>query len=289
MSAPEHERTEEAVLRPINSAFFSQVLTPAFTVGTQDARACLTTLLDAIADPEVRSLLELVLDEGAKGPIAELSSEAWVSAVFRLLGWSWRSTREGWEADEPATGYAEEQLEALHLALMLEDPEYPYDDFPAAERYRDAFRKLPEEGTALAAFLCGQWDPFPPYPPAQVMPHSRRRIYSPRDQRALADWSWLSSQQVDRWAARLPQRLWALLHREADRLAPIELPETHEVLDYWLGRSAAPPNLAVAFSGLGEGAYKWIAEIGLLARLFREAVAAGAGLAVILTSNTGKQ
>ena len=87
---------------------------------------------------------------------------------------------------------------------------------------------------------------------------------------------------VNKWAAKLPSALSRLLDREVRRLHPVNPPERHEILDYWLGRVREPPLLAVSFSGLGPRATDWIREIGQLAQLIRTAAASQNGLTAVL-------
>ncbi|HEY1127362.1 MAG TPA: hypothetical protein VGF83_06335, partial [Actinomycetota bacterium] len=79
-----------------------------------------------------------------------------------------------------------------------------------------------------------------------------------------------------------------LLSREQRRLGRVEIPESEELLAYWLGKVPNPPPLSVAFSGLGTEAANWVREIGELARLLREAAAAERGLTSLVTREGGQ-
>lgn len=108
-------------------------------------------------------------------------------------------------------------------------------------------------------------------------------IFRPDENVARADWSWRPLAAVNQWAAQLPNALSKLLSRESMRLKPIEAPEKHEILEYWLGRIEEPPVLAVSFSGLGPETSMWIREIGQLARLIRSAAAEERGLTSVVS------
>jgi hypothetical protein len=88
---------------------------------------------------------------------------------------------------------------------------------------------------------------------------------------------------VNQWAAQLPNALSRLLEKEHRRLRPIEAPERHEVLQYWLGRVKEPPVLAVTFSGLGPKSNVWIRELGQLAQMIRAAAAGQQGLTAVIS------
>ncbi len=89
------------------------------------------------------------------------------------------------------------------------------------------------------------------------------------------------------WQEGLGRKLVRLLERERERLAPVELPETDEVLAYWQGRSAEPPALTVAFSGLGQRAASWVLELGVLTAHLRQAARDRAGLVALVTKPGG--
>jgi hypothetical protein len=73
-----------------------------------------------------------------------------------------------------------------------------------------------------------------------------------------------------------------MLKREETRLSPLEMPESSEILDYWLGRQPQPPVLTVAFSGLGQRAASWVRELGELARQIRSAAEREQGLTILI-------
>jgi hypothetical protein len=136
----------------------------------------------------------------------------------------------------------------------------------------------------LSSLLCGQWDPIPGFPADQILSTAGTGQYNPGAGIARADWSWRPMLTVSQWASKLPNMLSRLLDRETKRLKPVEAPERHEILDYWLGRIQEPPLLAVSFSGLGARANEWIREIGNLARLLRQAAGDARGLTVVLSN-----
>src|SRR6185503_7930940 len=104
---------------------------------------------------------------------------------------------------------------------------------------------------------------------------------------ARADWSWRPVHVINQWAAHLPNMLSRLLEKESRRLKPVEAPEKHEVLQYWLGRIEEPPVLAVTFSGLGARSNEWIRELGQLARMIRRVAAKQQGLTAVISRRGG--
>src|SRR5262249_18469441 len=154
-------------------------------------------------------------------------------------------------------GYAANYELGLHIALMVQDPSYPYADPSAAERFReDWLGKVIKSGPV--ALVAGIWDPFPPVPPDQVLVTLGRRPSAPPENLAIADWSYRASHAVSSWARRLDEQLRSLLQRERVRLGPVSLREADELLGYWSGRLADAPALSVAFSGLGPGSGGWV-------------------------------
>jgi hypothetical protein len=274
----------EVVLRPINDLFLQEVAFPALELGMVDAAPALEHLLQHLNDEQTRVLLELVLDNSGGESLFSLSDERWNAALYRVLFFEWIRDTEGWIVTTPHSGFAGAWEETFHLALMLEDVDYPYAEEGRADLYRRAFWGQPKKQHGLSSLLCGAWDPVPSFPPDQVLTVEGHGVYNPQQGIARADWSWRPMLTVNKWAARLPGALSRLLEREVRRLAPVRPPERHEILDYWLGRIHDPPILAVSFSGLGPHASDWIREIGQLAHLVRSAAAQQQGLTVVLGS-----
>lgn len=272
----------EVVLRPSNDLFLTEVVFPAFQLGVMDATPALEHLIQRISDHDTRVLLELVLDNCSRDTFFGLDDPRWNQALYRLLFFEWSTEDEGWSCTAPALGFAGPWEETFHLALMLEDPTYPYADDAKASDYRRAFWDTPKKDHGLATLMCGVWDPVPRFPPDQVLTVEGHGQYSPQHGLARADWSWRSTITVNRWAAKLPGVLSRLLEREVQRLRPVTPPEKHEILEYWLGRVPEPPVLAVSFSGLGPRASDWIRDIGQLARVLRLAAAQQQGLTAVL-------
>jgi hypothetical protein len=273
----------EVVLRPVNDAFLEQVVFPALELGVVDAAPALEHLLRFVEDEPTRVQLELLLDRGVDGSFFGLEDEQWSASIYRLLFHEWRPAGRSWSLVPETLAYAGDWDATLHLSLMLEDLHYPYWDPVKAEQYRHNFLQSPSTEEGLAALTCGRWDPVPGFPPDQVLTVQGHGDYRPQEGVARADWAWRSLHAVNAWAAQLPNALSRLLEREARRLRPVDAPEKHEVLQFWLGRTAHPPVLAVTFSGLGERSNEWIREIGHLARVIRAAGAAQHGLTAIIT------
>lgn len=277
----------EVVLRPINDQFLRKVVFPAFQLGVVDAAPAIEHLIASINDETTRVQLELVLEHNPDSNFFGLTDERWSEAIYRLLFHEWIFGVDGWTVAHQYVGYAGSWEETFHLALMLEDPNYPYADDERAESYRRDFWVNPKRRFGLGTLLTGTWDPVPAFPPDQVLTTQGNGIYDPKVGIARADWSWRPMIAVSEWAARMPSALSGLLDREQRRLKPVTAPEKHEVLDYWLGRTQEPPLLAVSFSGLGPRANEWIREIGALAHVVRNAADAQQGLTAVI-SRTGK-
>lgn len=273
----------EVVLRPVAERFIREVVFPSFERGVIDAAAGLELLVEALADGPARAPLETLLDAGVEGTFFSLEESAWMQSVYRLLFHEWKETSEGWQLGAPYSAYAGEFEQTLHLCLMLEDPDYPYASAQASAQARELFLKLPDPRFGLSAFLCGRWEPLPSFPPDQVLSTLGGTVYSPETGLVIADWAWRSVHTVNSWGAQLPNRLSMLLAKEKKRLLPLEAPEAPELLEYWLGRIAEPPPLAVTFSGLGPTADTWLRELGAVARLIRQASAQDRGLTVMLS------
>ena len=277
----------EVVLRPAGDRFLTKVVFPALEAGVVDAGAGFAHLLSFVGDEGLRSQLELLQEQHDGSTFFGLTDERWTGCIYALLFSEWLEERGRWQPTSAFDAYAGGWEDAFHLALMLEDPSYPYADEDEAERYRRAVWAQPSAKHGLASLLVGAWEPFPSFPPDQVLTVEGAGVYDRTAQVARADWAWRSRHQVAEWAARLPSALSRLIAREEKRLSPVEAPERHEVLEYWLGRTDAAPLLAVLFSGLGPRAVDWIVDLGRMARLVRRAAAAQQGLTVVLSRAEG--
>ncbi|PTL76391.1 hypothetical protein [Vitiosangium sp. GDMCC 1.1324] len=274
----------ELVLRPVNDRFFHEQVLPFLTLAMSDSARALQSLRSQLADEEARLLCERLLSSHVGGGLGGVEQEPWAELVDRVAFRQWGSGPVGWEVVGQRVGYAGDWDDALHLALMVEDPTYPYADARAAHGRRDGFRQHPGAGLELASLIGGQWEPFPSFPPDRVFSTQGRGGYVPREQYAFADWSWRPARTVSHWHVNLERKLRRLLEREKQRLAPVELPELGEVLAYWLGTVPQPPALSVAFSGLGQRASSWIHELGVLTSHVREAAHEKTGLVSLVLS-----
>jgi hypothetical protein len=275
------------VIRPVHDRFLEDIAFPALTLGVVDAAAGLGKLLEDVADDRVRWLLEQVLDRTVGGSFFGLVDDDWLELVHLLLFAEWYRSGEGWRIAREHPGYAARYELALHAALMLQDSSYPHADPVRAEAFREEWLgNVIKSGPV--ALVAGIWDPFPAFPPDQVLVTVGRSTYAPAENLAIADWSYRPSHAVRAWAKRLPEQVGALLSREQSRLGRVEIPESEELLSYWLGKVPNPPPLSVAFSGLGPEAANWVREIGELARLLREAAAAERGLTSLVTREGGQ-
>lgn len=273
----------DVVLRPTNDQFLREVVFPAFELSVLDMTPAVEHLLRFVNDEATRVLLELVLEDADDRTFFSLTDQRWNEVVYRLMFFEWNRDTDGWTLGSQYFGYAGPWEETFHVSLMLEDPLYPYDEARPAEKYRRTFWNQPKRRHGLATLLCGTWDPMPTFPPDQVLTAEGNGVFSPSAHIARADWSWRPMMMVNAWAARLPSALNALLDRELRRLKPVAMPEKHELLDFWLGRTKEPPVLAVAFSGLGPRASEWIREVGSLAQLVRSAADDHQGLTAVIS------
>ncbi|MCA2978818.1 MAG: hypothetical protein INH41_13275 [Myxococcaceae bacterium] len=273
----------DVVLRPVNDSFLKKVVFPAFELGVVDATPGLEFLLKHLNDEATRVLLEMLLEHAVDGSFFGLTDHRWSEAVYRLLFFEWLPDSDGWIIANQYMGYAGPWTETFHLALMLEDPQYPYADDEQADQFRRGFWSAPRLKLGLSTLLTGTWDPVPNFPPDQVLTVEGAGVYDLKAGVARADWAWRPKTAVGEWAARMPSALSGLLDRESRRLRPISAPEKHDVLDFWLGRTSEPPLLAVSFSGLGSRANEWIREIGALARVVRKAANAQQGVTAVIT------
>jgi hypothetical protein len=276
----------DVVLRPISERFFQDTVLPFLTQAMSDAAGALSDLAPRMADEEVRFLCERLLGSALSGGLQAVEHEPWTQLVERLVFLQWREGRAGWALEGARAGYAGDWDEALHLALMVESPEYPYWDARAARAERDACRLKPPEGLGLAAMVAGRWEPFPAFPPDQVFSTQGRGGYVPGEHLAFADWTWRPASLVLGWHESLFRKLERLLAREQARLRLATLPERDEVLAYWAGKVPQPPALVVSFSGLGVRATQWIRELGVITGHLREAAQGRRALVSLVTKGS---
>ncbi len=112
------------------------------------------------------------------GSFFGLVDDEWLELVHVLLFSEWERRSDGWHVAGEHPGYAANYELALHVALMLQDPSYPYADARAAERFRDEWLgKVIRSGPV--ALVAGIWDPFPTFPPDQVLVTVGRSTYAP--------------------------------------------------------------------------------------------------------------
>ncbi len=273
----------EIVLRPIHDRFFQEAVLPFFAHALGDASGALAGLAGLLGDEQTRFLCEQLASSASSGGLSGLEPESWAELVDRLVFQQWREGEVGWEIEGQRAGYAGDWDEALHLALMVEQPDYPYASAREARAARDAFRLKPQAELGLASLMAGVWEPFPAFPPDQIFSTQGRGAYVPRGGFAFADWSWRSAREVALWNASLPRKLDRLLTREQERLKLPSLPERDELLAWWAGKASQPPPLAVVFSGLGPRAPSWIQELGVLCAHVREATREQAALVSLVT------
>ncbi|MFL5321844.1 MAG: hypothetical protein ACJ790_19435 [Myxococcaceae bacterium] len=277
----------DVVIRPVGDRFLKEVAFPAFEVGMVDAAAGLDQLRQSIQDPQTLTLIEMLIDRGVEGSFFSLDSNQWLETVYRLIFSDWKKTRDGgWVMAGEFVGYAGSLEQTLNIALMLEEPRYPYSEAAKARELRNTFMENPEPHFGIASLVGGSWFPVPTFAPDQVISNSGRGMYAPQDEIAFADWAHRPTSTVKVWNAQLGSKMEKLLEREARRLAPIEIPERDEILGYWMGQLNEPPVLAVCFSALGPTAQHWIREIGVLARVIRAAAERDHGLTSIISAPT---
>ena len=154
------------VIRPVHDGFLEEVVFPAFALGVVDAASGLAKLLEWVADERVSWLLGRVLDRTVGGSFFGLVDDEWLELLHVLLFCEWERRPDGWHVAREHAGYAAEYELALHVALLLQDPSYPYADARAADRFRDEWLgKVIRSGPA--GLIAGIWDPFPPFPPTR--------------------------------------------------------------------------------------------------------------------------
>ena len=275
------------VIRPVHDVFLEEVAFPAFKLGVVDAASGLAKLLESVGDERVAWLLGRVLDRTMGGSFFGLMDDEWLELVHLLLFAEWERRRDGWHVAREHPGYAAAYELALHVALMVQEPSYPYADADAAARFRDDWLAGPLR-TGPVALVAGIWDPFPPFPPDQVLVTVGRSTYAPAENLAIADWSYRSAHAVKAWGRRLDEQLKNLIGRERVRLGPLSLREADELLGYWTGQVPETPALSVAFSGLGAASGGWVREVGELSRLIRNAAAGGQAFTSLVTREGGQ-
>lgn len=275
----------DLVLRPVNDTFLERILFPVFEMGRVNAKVALERLCAMLDDDRTRLALERLQDRGEDAGLFPLPDESWLELCYQLIFSEWKEGPQGYRHLGEYSGYAADWEDTLHLALMLEQPRYPYWDEVEARAQREQLKDSPAADLGLASLCAGRWDPCPRFAPDQVLATTGRGRYKPSDDLAVADWSYRPASTVSLWAHQLPTRLGRLLKREEQRLKPLELPEGKEILDYWTGRTHAPPLLPVAFSGLGAAATHWVRDLGVLAQQIRAAAALELGLSILVTAS----
>jgi hypothetical protein len=249
-----------------------------------DAAEGISQLADAVADPQTREKLAILLDQGVEGTFFSLDAELWLDVVHRVLFSTWTKSVDGWGVAGESVGFAAATDEAMHIALMIDSPVYPYGNEAKAQAVRKVCWETPEADGGLVSLMAGLWDPFPPFPPDQVLTTSGRGLYNAQAREAIADWTYRSANAVGKLQSQLTYKLQRLLRREVERLRPLDVPEAEDVLAFWLGKAPAPPSLAVMFSGLGREATEWVRLVGQLAQLIRDADEQRVGLTSLVTT-----
>lgn len=273
----------EIVLRPIHDRFFQEAVLPFLTRAMSDVAGALEGLAGLLEDEQSRFLYDEVLSSEPRGGLKSMAAESWAELVDRFVFQQWREGSAGWEIHGQRAGYAGDWDEALHLALMVELPDYPYANAREARAVRDAFRLKPRAGLGLASLVAGVWEPCPEFPPDHIFSTQGRGEFMPRVRFAFADWAWRPAHDVARWREELSRKLERLLDREQERLKLSSLPEREELLAWWEGRASRPPPLSVVFSGLGPRAPNWIQELGVISSHVREAAREQAALVSLVT------
>lgn len=275
----------DVVLRSVNQRFLEQVAFPLFERGAGQDPEALRLLMEAVGDEAVRMQAEALLDRLSDGSFGEREMDRLQEIVYRLLFSEWERTADGWVTSAHQEAFAGGWEDTLHVALMITDPVYPYWDPVEAKRQRDQIGTPPYLERGLAGLISGIWEPFPSFAPGEILTTRGTNIFVPGERLAIADWSYRHPVQVQEWSSELPRALRELMQREIERLRPIDVPEANEVVDYWLGRSPEPPQLVVAFTGLGSRANTWVREIADLAAQIRRAASREQGLTAIVTGS----
>jgi hypothetical protein len=279
----------EIVLRPVSDRFFQEAVMPFLTRAMGDAPGALEWLQGQLGDEQTRFMCERLLSTAMPGGAGGLEPEPWTDLVERLIFIPWREGAAGWEIQSPRAGFAGDWDEALHLALMMEQPDYPYANPREARAVRDGFRLKPRGDQGLVSLIAGAWEPVPEFPPDQIFSTQGRGGYVPREGVAFADWAWRPGRAVVNWHLNLQRKLERLITREQERLKLASLPERDELLAYWMGKAPHPPPLAVAFSGLGPRAPSWLLELGVIAGHVREAALEHSALVSLVTKGVEVQ
>jgi hypothetical protein len=277
----------QLVLRPVNDRFFQEQVLPFLSLAMSDSAQALHALMGQLADADTRQLGEQLLASHAGGGLGGVALAPWAALMERLTGLHWALESSGWRVVGERSGYVGDWDEALHLALMVEDPSYPYAHPRAAHGRREGFRQHPPADLGLASLIGGQWEPFPAFPPDRVFSPMGRGGYVSRQQYAFADWAWRPARTVAQWHAQLEGKLLRLLERERERLKPGAPPELERVREYFLGKTAECPPLPEAL--VGPQGFSWVHRIGWLAALLRDAVREEAGLMARMTPKLSEQ
>lgn len=268
----------DLVLRPVNDRFFHEQVLSFLSLAMSDSARALQALLSHLDDEECHRLGGQLLASHMGGGLGGVKQAPWLELVDRLTRSQWAPGGSGWRVLGERSGYVGDWDETLHLALMLEDPSYPYIQARASHGRREGFRRYPVADMGLASLIGGQWEPFPAFPPDRVFSSTEpgRGEYASRQQYAFADWAWRPANTVAQWSEQLESKLLRLLERERERLQPTEPPELAGVRAFFLGQAAECP--ALPESLVGPRGSNWAQRIGALATLVREAARAEAGL-----------
>ncbi|MET0405210.1 MAG: hypothetical protein ABW123_22540 [Cystobacter sp.] len=266
----------DLVLRPVNDRFFHEQVLSFLSLAMSDSARALQALLGELDDDESRLLGSQLLASHIGGGLGGVAQAPWAALVDRLTRLDWVAGEAGWRVRGERAGYVGDWDEALHLALMLEDPSYPYAEARLSHGRREGFRRHPVADLGLASLIGGQWEPFPAFPPDRVFSTLGRGEYASRQQYAFADWSWRPASTVLQWSAQLESKLLRLLERERERLHPLRPSELESVRDFFLGHAPECPALPEPLVGARGG--QWARRIGALAALVREAAREEAGL-----------
>lgn len=266
----------DLVLRPVNDRFFHEHVLSFLSLAMSDSASALQTLLGQLDDGESSLLAGKLLASHIGGGLGGVEQTSWVALVDRLTRMQWAPGPSGWRVLGERAGYVGDWDESLHLALMLEDPSYPYAQARASHGRREGFRRYPVADLGLASLIGGQWEPFPSFPPDRVFSTLGRGEYASRQQYAFADWAWRPASTVAQWSAQLESKLERLLARERERLESTQPPEWEAVRAWLLGQSTECPVVSEPLAGPQGGA--WVERIGQLAALVREAAREESGL-----------
>ncbi len=174
---------------------------PFLTRAMGDAPGALEWLQGQLGDEPTRFMCERLLATAAPGGLGGLEHEPWMDLVERLIFVPWSEGAGGWVPRSPRAGYAGDWDEALHLALMMELPDYPYANAREARAVRDAFRLKPRGDQGLASLMVGAWEPMPEFPPDRIFSTQGRGGFVPREGLAFADWAWRPERAVVNWHA----------------------------------------------------------------------------------------